>query len=134
DESYLLAPAAVAYLLDDPAGATHASSYLNADAASPDHTAMSIGQALVRNLRLVVSSSAAFARDPHYGNLISVNPGHTAGNWRDSENGLGGGRYPYDINAALVPAALDATARLVDSGLLDAFLSPDARTQLSSAA
>jgi hypothetical protein len=134
DESYLLAPVAVAYLLDDPAGAARASSYLQADAASPHHTKASIGQALVRNLRLVVSSSKAFARDPHYGNLISVKPGHTAGDWRDSENGLGGGRYPYDINAVLVPTALDATARLVDSGLLDAFLSPDDRTQLSMAA
>src|SRR5205814_1278007 len=34
------------------------------------------------------------------------------GDRRDSEDGLGGGRYPYDVNTALVPAALDAAAKL----------------------
>ncbi len=134
DESYLLTPAVAAYLLDDPTGTQHASAYLHADAAPPDNTTASIGQTLVRNLRLVVSSAEAFARDPRYSNLISLKPGHNAGDWRDSKNGLGGGRYPYDVNAVLVPAALDATARLLDSGLLDAFLSPDDRMQLSLAA
>jgi hypothetical protein len=34
------------------------------------------------------------------------------GEWRDSAEGLGLGRVPYDVNAALVPAALAAAARL----------------------
>jgi hypothetical protein len=133
DESYLLAPVMAAYLLDDPARARRAWSFLHTDAA-PDNTRSSIGHALVRNLRLVVSSAEAFVHDRRYANLISLKPGHTTGDWRDSENGLGGGRYPYDVNAILVPAALDATARLVDSGLLDAYLSLQDRIQLSDAA
>ena len=55
------------------------------------------------------------------------------GNWRDSEQGLGRGRFAYDVNAALVPAALDATARLLDSGLLDEYLDVDQRRTLKSA-
>jgi hypothetical protein len=134
DESYLLAPVVAAYLLDDATGARRASTILDADAAPPDNTKVSIGQALVRNLRLVVSTAEAFARDPRYRNLISLKAGHDAGDWRDSQNGLGGGRYPYDVNAILVPAALDATARLIDSGLLNAFMSPDDRGGLLPAA
>jgi hypothetical protein len=55
------------------------------------------------------------------------------GNWRDSEQGLGRGRYAYDVNAALVPAALDAAARLADSGLLDDNLGEAQRRKLRQA-
>lgn len=129
DENYLLAPVVAAHLLDDPAGAERAAAYLLAPLNNSSN-----GQALVRNLRLVASSTAAFAHDPRYGNLIALQNGHDAGEWRDSGSGLGGGRYPYDVNAILAPAALEATARLLDSGALDPFLSTDDRVQLSGAA
>lgn len=45
-----------------------------------------------------------------------------AGEWRDSNDGLAGGRIPYDVNAVLVPAALDSTAALQASGLLHPYL------------
>ncbi|MEU7218763.1 hypothetical protein [Nocardia iowensis] len=134
DGNYLLAPVVAAYLLDDPAGAERASAYLNSDAAPLDKTTASIGQALVRNLRLVLSTTEAFARDPRYGNLIALQEGRDAGQWRDSGIGLGGGRYPYDVNAILAPAALEATARLLDNGVLDPFLNSDDRMELSFAA
>jgi hypothetical protein len=35
---------------------------------------------------------------------------------------LGGGRFPYDVNAVFVPAALDAAGRFFASGLLDSHL------------
>ncbi|MFC9995918.1 hypothetical protein [Nocardia sp. NPDC127526] len=124
DETYLLAPVAAAYLLDDRAGVGRAEAYLRGD----------LGQALVRNLRLVVSSAAAFADDPRFGNLIALQAGRDSGQWRDSDIGLGGGRYPYDVNAILVPAALEATARLLDSGVLAPFLDDAARLDLSFAA
>ena len=38
------------------------------------------------------------------------------GNWRDSSDGLGGGSVPFDVNVALVPAALRDAARLLDTG------------------
>jgi hypothetical protein len=63
-----------------------------------------------------------------------LKPGHKAGEWRDSEDGIGGGRFPYDVNAVLVPAALEATARLLASGLLDLFIAPGDRKLLSDTA
>lgn len=124
DGNYLLAPVIAAYLLDDAEGKKRASSYLSAASA---------GQALVRNLRLVVTNAAKFAASPRYENLISLKPGKPNGQWRDSGDGLGGGRYPYDVNAVLVPAALEATARLLQSGLLDSFLVAGDRELLSHA-
>src|SRR5690606_8397537 len=38
--------------------------------------------------------------------------GLNVGQWRDSEMGLAYGRVPFDVNAALVPAALEAAAAL----------------------
>jgi glycogen debranching enzyme len=132
DESYLLAPVIAAYLLDDPDGRRRASGFLREN-VSGDGGGISAGRALLRNLRLVVASAAAFAADPRYAHLIALKPGHRAGQWRDSDNGLGGGRYPYDVNAILIPAALEATARLLESGSLDPFLAPGERQLLGRA-
>jgi hypothetical protein len=125
DGNYLLAPVIATYLLDHPQGKKRATSYLGAASA---------GQVLLRNLRLVARSAAKFAADPRYPNLISLKPGRAAGEWRDSGDGIGGGRYPYDVNAVLVPAALEATHRLLESGLLDLFLTAGDRELLSHTA
>ena len=50
-----------------------------------------------------------------YKNLIALKDGQPVGQWRDSDVGLGGGVYPYDVNTALMPAALRAIAELVDA-------------------
>lgn len=113
DSSYLLAPVAGAWLLDDERSHGSGAAFLATD---------SHGAALLKNLRLVLQSAAAFAREPTRAHLISLKPGVAVGEWRDSEIGLGGGRYPYDVNAILVPAALDAAARLYASGLLKPYL------------
>ncbi len=39
---------------------------------------------------------------------VVLEPGHTVGEWRDSNLGLGGGRAPFDVTGALLPAALAA--------------------------
>lgn len=54
-----------------------------------------------------------------YRNLVSLEVGFPVGQWRDSDDGLGGGRYPYDVNTALMPAALRAIAGLARAGALD---------------
>ena len=51
-----------------------------------------------------------------YKNLIALKEGVPVGQWRDSNDGLGGGRYPYDVNTALMPAALRAIAELARAG------------------
>lgn len=128
DGNFMLAPVAAAWLLDDARGRADARAFL---AGSVDGQAR--GDALVRNLLFVARSSVAFARQPVYGNLISLKPGHDAGQWRDSNAGLGGGRYPYDVNAVWVPAALRAIGRFLDAGLLDAYATPAQREQLRAA-
>ncbi|KAI7473559.1 hypothetical protein KC351_g11054 [Hortaea werneckii] len=45
-------------------------------------------------------------------NLVHLKEGEVVGEWRDSTYGIGGGRIPYDVNTALVPAALRSIAAL----------------------
>lgn len=54
-----------------------------------------------------------------YKNLIALKEGVPVGQWRDSNDGLGGGRYPYDVNTALMPAALRAIAELARAGAFE---------------
>lgn len=130
DGNYLLAPVLASYVLDNAEGKQRAAAFLRGTIGG---TRTSAGQALLRNLRLVTDSARSFSEDPRYDHLISLQPGRNAGQWRDSEYGIGGGRYPYDVDAVLVPAALEATARLLSSGLLDPYLGPDDRRRLASA-
>ncbi|MGH7119440.1 MAG: hypothetical protein ACREFP_10715, partial [Acetobacteraceae bacterium] len=62
-----------------------------------------------------------------------LKPGQDAGDWRDSPQGLDGGTYPYDVNVALVPAALRAIASLNASGLLTPYQSAADRRLLEGA-
>ncbi|WP_022677990.1 hypothetical protein, partial [Novosphingobium sp. B-7] len=126
DSAFLLAPVARAYMVDDPRGQARAAAFL---AERDGDTAL--GAALIRNLRHVVQAADAFARDPRWQNLIALKPGMDAGEWRDSNDGLGGGRYPYDVNAVLVPAALDAAAAMAQAGLLDPYATADDRAMLA---
>lgn len=69
--------------------------------------------AALANLALVLSRARPFADDPRPAadkkdKLVALRSGSSVGQWRDSEMGLGFGRYPFDVNVALVPAALAA--------------------------
>jgi hypothetical protein len=129
DDDFLLAPLAARWLLDDARGRERARKFLAA--RGPDGADRA--SALVRNLVWLTRRAAAFSENPKFENLVGNKPGRTTGQWRDSERGLGGGRYAYDVNAALVPAALDAAARLAESGLLDAGIDATQRRALSRA-
>lgn len=129
DGAFLL-PIVAAHYLAIPAGRARADAFL-ARRTSGGET---YGAALVRNLRFVLSAAAPFARDPVWRNLISLKAGETVGNWRDTEDGLGGGRYPYDVNAVLVAAALDAVARLRESGVLKDHLAQEDEGAMAGAA
>ncbi len=134
DDDYMLAPVAASYLLDtaDRAGAAR---FLARPVASERvrGKAEPAGAALVRNLRFVIARAAPFAQGPAVDRLIALKPGRLTGQWRDSEEGLGRGRYAYDVNAVFVPAALDAGARLMRAGLLDQYLSAEDRTAIARA-
>lgn len=114
DDDFMLPVVAAHVLLEAPVGRTNAVQFL-ARSTSAGET---YGRALVRNLRFVIDATAPFARDPRPMHLIAIKEGEKVGNWRDSEDGLGGGRYPYDVNGVLAPAALAAISRLHASGLL----------------
>ena len=133
DEDYLLAPLAAAWMLQQSARARSAA-FLAAPVGGPLEHGDTRGAALVKNLRYVVQGAEAFAQAPNVANLISLKPGQIVGDWRDSGTGLGGGRYPYDVNAVLVPAALAAAAQLAGGGLLTPYLSASDRTLFAGAA
>ncbi|HCK85349.1 MAG TPA: hypothetical protein DHW63_12760, partial [Hyphomonadaceae bacterium] len=56
-----------------------------------------------------------------------------SGDWRDSDEGLGRGRFAYDVNAVFVPAALTAADRLFRAGMLDSYVSVTDRARLAEA-
>jgi len=122
DGSFMLGAVLADWLLDDPEGRASAPQFLAMRDGRDGAAAHAFGFDLVSNLRFVLQRAAAFADDPRVGNLIGLKTGFAVGQWRDSEEGLGRGRYPYDVNAVFVPAALLAAQRLFDSGLLAPYL------------
>ena len=50
-------------------------------------------------------------------NLAHLKPDQIVGQWRDSTYGIGGGRIPYDVNTALIPAALHSISALAAAGI-----------------
>ena len=129
DDDFMLPIVAVRYLLDTTSGREHGRDFLARRTAVGEP----YGAALARNLLFVVNVTKAFAGEPSWQNLVGLKPGESAGNWRDSDDGLGGGRYPYDVNGALAPAALQAIARLQASGLLEPYLDDNMRRVLRTA-
>lgn len=129
DDDYMLPPVAAAWLLEDARGRARARDFLARRGEQGRN-----GETLVRNLLFVAEQSRAFAEEPAYRNLIALKPDKPVGQWRDSNEGLGRGRYPYDVNAVWMPAALRAMGGFLDSGLLDGYTSVEQRTQLRAAA
>lgn len=129
DDDFMLAPVAAAWLLDRPEGRDRTAAFLARKTTSGEP----LGAALARNFAFVVQSAQPFARQPVARNLVSLKPGSNVGQWRDSEDGLAGGRIPYDVNAVLVPAALDAVARFGDAELLQPYATPAQRQAFSTA-
>jgi hypothetical protein len=64
------------------------------------------------NALKIYNITTPFYLNQSLSNLIHLKPSEIVGEWRDSTYGLGGGRIPFDVNTALVPAALRALASL----------------------
>lgn len=107
DDDFLLAPVLGDYF-DSAEGAKRAEAFF----ARQTSSGRTFSELVRKNLDRVMAQAAPFAATPTYENLIRIHDGLSVGNWRDSEEGLGHGRFPYDVNAALVPAALRAAAYL----------------------
>jgi len=79
---------------------------------------LTYGQLTLINAEKIMKTSAPFAAPggQTIDNLIHLKPSQIVGNWRDSTFGIGGGKIPFDVNTALVPAALRAIGALANSG------------------
>ncbi|MCU0988447.1 MAG: hypothetical protein MUE63_02380, partial [Xanthomonadales bacterium] len=112
DDNLMLLPVLAHYLagLDDAA----ARAFL--DRSTTD--GRTYREVLALNAGLVLAAARPFAADPAPARLIGLKPGQVHGNWRDSEEGLARGHYPYDVNVELMPAALRALAVLSRRGLV----------------
>jgi hypothetical protein len=129
DDDFLLAPLAAAYLVDRSRSPARVKAFLARRMGNGEK----VGTALVRNFAWVTRAASAFAQQPEPANLISLKPGLSFGQWRDSQDGLAGGRYPFDVNAAFVPAAMAGIAKLIDSRMLAPYLTPEQSKTLSAA-
>jgi hypothetical protein len=134
DSSYGLAPVAARWLLDDRRGRRAATAFLSRPSGPDGAPGECVGQALMRNYRFVLSQTQAFAKQPAATALLAIKPGQQTGQWRDTPTGLGEGVYPFDVNAVMAPAALQAIARLHDAGLLEPYLTASDRPALAGAA
>jgi hypothetical protein len=134
DGTFMLAPVAAAWLLDDGRGRAEARDFLARKDGRRGLEKRTLGADLVRNLKFVLEAAKPFAADPRAANLIELKPGIAVGEWRDSNDGLAGGRFPYDVNAVFVPAALDAAGRFLASGMLDPYLAAVDRAAFARAA
>jgi glycogen debranching enzyme len=117
DDDFMLPVVAAHYLLDTSEGRERAPAFLARKADSGE----AYGSRLVSNLRFVLGATRSFAREPDWRHLVPLKH-ESVGNWRDSNDGLGGGRYPYDVNGVFAPAALAGIARLHASGVLRPYL------------
>ena len=122
DDDFLLAPVTADYVLGDDTR-ERATSFLG------DNGGRYL-DAIRRNLAMVADRARPYGASGRAADLIHLRPEIPVGTWRDSSEGLGGGRVPYDVNVALVPAALEAAARLWETGPVgpDPDRAADART------
>jgi hypothetical protein len=131
DDDYMLASVAAHYLLDSAAGRQRIAAFLAAPRKAGD--AITNGAALVANLNYVVGQAQPFVDAPSTRTLIGIKDGRTNGQWRDSSEGLGDGKYAYDVNAVFVPAALKAIGRLAESGELNPYLNAEQKARFAKA-
>lgn len=119
DTDYYLPVLLRTYFVDTSTGRQRSSAFFNTKASiSLDNQGLSYANLALINAEKIMNTSAPFAANGGQvrGNLIHLKEGQIVGEWRDSTYGIGGGRIPYDVNTALVPAALRAIAALSQAG------------------
>ena len=85
-----------------------------AGSVDPMNRNLTYGNLTLINAQKIMNITAPFARAQTAQNLIHLKSSEIVGEWRDSTYGLGGGRIPFDVNTALVPAALRAISSLAN--------------------
>ncbi len=114
DEGYMLTPVLARYMAMGSRHKAHLENLLKKKSPGGEL----YGDLLMGNVRYVFNHAQLFADHPTFENLIAIKQGSRVGDWRDSQEGLGNGRYSYSVNAVLVPSALDAIKRLAQAGMI----------------
>jgi hypothetical protein len=120
DDDFLLAPVLVEYMakvraeITDPAEAQAA---IDAFLARTRTDGVTFKAAIEANLKLVLDRARPFAEDDgapatKVTKLVSLKENVPVGQWRDSDLGIAFGRFAFDVNAGLVPGALEAAQAL----------------------
>jgi hypothetical protein len=110
DSQFLLPIAAADYLTDERVPLATRQAFLDQPTT----------ERLLSNFKRVLLQASA-----HPGTSLEIQDPYV-GNWRDSDMGLAGGRYPLDVNAWLVRQALDGIGSLLDSGMVTPEKLPEA--------
>lgn len=119
DTDYFLPVLLMDYFIKNPAGSKRVDDFMATGATvDPDNEGLTYHDLALINAEKIMNATAAFACPGGQvkENLIHLKDGQLTGEWRDSTYGLGGGRIPYNVNAAIVPAGLRAIAALAESG------------------
>jgi len=133
DSDYYLPVLIKNYFVDTSTGRSRVPFFFSNDPSiNPANAAFTYADLALLNAEKIVNTSAAFATPggQTLSNLIHLKPNQIVGEWRDSTYGIGGGRIPYDVNTALVPAALRAIAALSVAGFFPSH--PDWRETAAS--
>jgi hypothetical protein len=115
DDDFMLALLFAEYLADEAVSAERAGCFLARTGAS----GRSNLQALASNLALIMAWTRPYADSGSPSDLVPLKDRLTVGDWRDSQEGLGFGRFSASVNAYLVPAALRAAQRILQSSKID---------------
>ncbi|KAH6633559.1 hypothetical protein C7974DRAFT_433531 [Boeremia exigua] len=119
DTDYLLPIAMQNYFVETETGRMRSSAFFNTTATFlVENDGLTYETLAEITIQKILNATAAFAAPGGQikENLIHIREDEVVGEWRDSSNGLGGGRIPYDVNTALVPAGLRAIATLSRAG------------------
>lgn len=119
DTDYFLPIVLQEYFIKNEVGKTRIDEVLNKTATEdPDNTGITYRRLATLNAEKILNMTAPFAAPDgqKQENLIRLHEGDAVGDWRDSPDGLGGGRIPYNVNTAIAPAGLRAIAALAEAG------------------
>jgi len=117
DTDFLLPIIMQRYFVDTAPGQQSSTSFFAKTASFlPENAGLQYTHLAQKTAEKIMSLAAPFAATPSKDNLLALRTDQSVGQWRDSPNGVGGGRIPYDVNTALVPAGLRAIAALSRAG------------------
>ena len=116
DDDFLLAPVLVEYIekiTQEAATPADADMAIDAFLARTRPDGVTFKAAIEANLQLVLDRAEPFASDARPAaekkdKLVAFKNTVPVGQWRDSDMGIAFGRYAFDVNAGLVPGALEA--------------------------